>query len=100
VVEQTALFCGMTWEEPLVVYGAHRLPPGDLAHAAREYRKRLERLAAHAASARGAALPEERVPELHERDQEPPPGPERSAEAPRQPLAGKLRSGAEKRGNR
>jgi glutathione-regulated potassium-efflux system ancillary protein KefF len=44
-VEQTALFCGMHWEEPMVVYAAHRLPPGELALAARAYRERLSALA-------------------------------------------------------
>jgi glutathione-regulated potassium-efflux system ancillary protein KefF len=48
VVEQTALFCGMSWEEPLVVYGAHRLPPGELSLAARGYRERLSSLVASA----------------------------------------------------
>ena len=41
VVEQTALFCGMHWEEPLVLYGAHRMPPAELALAASAYRERL-----------------------------------------------------------
>lgn len=48
VVEQTALFCGMSWEEPLVVHGAHRLADAELAFAARSYRERLEQLAARA----------------------------------------------------
>lgn len=46
VVEQTALFCGMQWQEPLVLYGAHRVPPEDLAAAATGYRERLEELIA------------------------------------------------------
>ena len=46
VVEQTALFCGMHWEEPLVVHGAHRSPPGDLEAAAVTYRERLIELIA------------------------------------------------------
>lgn len=41
VVEQTALFCGMHWEEPLVVHGAHRVPREDLEAAAVSYRERL-----------------------------------------------------------
>jgi glutathione-regulated potassium-efflux system ancillary protein KefF len=41
VVEQTARFCGMHWEDPLVVYGAHRLPESELARAAGRYRERL-----------------------------------------------------------
>jgi glutathione-regulated potassium-efflux system ancillary protein KefF len=48
VVEQTALFCGMHWEEPMFVYAAHRLPAGELALAARGYRERLSVLASAA----------------------------------------------------
>jgi glutathione-regulated potassium-efflux system ancillary protein KefF len=70
VVEQTALFCGMSWEEPLVVYGAHRLAPEELALAARGYRDRLEQLAG-LASGGGRVLGPERVPALREQDQEP-----------------------------
>jgi glutathione-regulated potassium-efflux system ancillary protein KefF len=44
VVEQTALFCGMRWEEPLVVYGAHRVPPEVLEGAAVSYRERLQEM--------------------------------------------------------
>jgi glutathione-regulated potassium-efflux system ancillary protein KefF len=98
VVEQTALFCGMIWEEPLVVYGAHRLQPEELAVAAREYGKRLERLTAHVGSARGVPLPGERVPELRERDQEPPSeGQKRTDEHP-EPAPERARSGAGKQG--
>lgn len=46
VVEQTALFCGMHWEEPLVVHGAHRVPREDLEAAALTYRERLSDLIA------------------------------------------------------
>ena len=45
VVEQTARFCGMHWEEPLVVYGAHRLPEAELSRASSAYRERLVALA-------------------------------------------------------
>jgi glutathione-regulated potassium-efflux system ancillary protein KefF len=48
MVEQTALFCGMSWEEPLVVYGAHRMPPHELELCARDYRERLASLVARA----------------------------------------------------
>jgi glutathione-regulated potassium-efflux system ancillary protein KefF len=41
VIEQTALFCGMLWEEPLVVYGAHRISESELGLAASAYRERL-----------------------------------------------------------
>lgn len=40
-VEQTARFCGMRWDAPIVVHGAHRISKHDLdAHAA-AYRARL-----------------------------------------------------------
>lgn len=44
VVEQTARFCGMSWEEPFVVYAAHRVPLEDLQAAAAGYRERLKGL--------------------------------------------------------
>jgi len=85
VVEQTALFCGMSWEEPLVVYGAHRLPAEELALCARGYRERLAALAARASLAPTPA---------RELDAEPPlasePAPERArpeASAPPTPAA-------------
>jgi glutathione-regulated potassium-efflux system ancillary protein KefF len=43
-VEQTARFCRMHWEEPLVLRGAHRVPEATLDEAAQGYRARLERL--------------------------------------------------------
>jgi len=46
VVEQTARFCGMSWEEPLVVKGAHRLAPAELDAAGQTYRARLRELIA------------------------------------------------------
>src|SRR5262245_35362019 len=49
VVEQTALFCGMHWEEPLIVHGAHRAPREDLEAAAVTYRERLSELVARVA---------------------------------------------------
>src|SRR5262245_21808967 len=47
VVEQTALFCGMHWEPPLVLHGAHRVADPVLEAAATDYRARLLALAAH-----------------------------------------------------
>jgi glutathione-regulated potassium-efflux system ancillary protein KefF len=44
VVEQTAVFCGMRWEEPLIVQGVHDLEDGALDAAAGTYRARVERL--------------------------------------------------------
>jgi glutathione-regulated potassium-efflux system ancillary protein KefF len=43
-VEQTARFCGMDWEAPLSLHGAHRVPDTELARAASEYRARIHRL--------------------------------------------------------
>lgn len=45
VVEQTARFCGMHWEDPLVVYGAHRLAEDELSRMAGVYRDRLSAFA-------------------------------------------------------
>jgi glutathione-regulated potassium-efflux system ancillary protein KefF len=44
VVEQTAVFCGMRWEPPLVFQGVHALSDAELDAAARSYRARLESL--------------------------------------------------------
>jgi glutathione-regulated potassium-efflux system ancillary protein KefF len=44
VVEQTAVFCGMRWEEPLIVKGAHRLPQAALDEYAARYRARVDGL--------------------------------------------------------
>ncbi len=46
VVEQTARFCGMQWEEPLMVHGAHRVGEAALQAQAARYRARLQALAA------------------------------------------------------
>lgn len=44
-IEQTARFCGMTWEPPIVVEDAHRLAPEAIARHAAAYRARLVELA-------------------------------------------------------
>ena len=44
-IEQTARFCGMTWEPPIVVEDTHRLGPEALARHGAAYRARLEELA-------------------------------------------------------
>jgi glutathione-regulated potassium-efflux system ancillary protein KefF len=44
VVEQTARFCGMAWEPPLVLHGAHRVSDQALAEQAVQYRTRMEAL--------------------------------------------------------
>jgi glutathione-regulated potassium-efflux system ancillary protein KefF len=44
VVEQTAVFCGMRWEPPLIVHGVHQLSDRVLDEAAREYRARMQLL--------------------------------------------------------
>jgi glutathione-regulated potassium-efflux system ancillary protein KefF len=43
-VEQTALFCGMGWEPPIVVHGAHRVGRQGVEAVARTYRERLRAL--------------------------------------------------------
>jgi glutathione-regulated potassium-efflux system ancillary protein KefF len=44
VVEQTARFCGMRWEPPVVLHGAHQISDAELKRLAAAYRARLERL--------------------------------------------------------
>jgi len=46
VVEQTAVFCGMRWETPLIVQGVNALSDDELDAAASDYRARLEALIA------------------------------------------------------
>jgi glutathione-regulated potassium-efflux system ancillary protein KefF len=62
VVEQTALFCGMHWEEPLVVHGAHRAPREDLEAAAVTFRERLLDLVARVAEGGLVEGPEPAIP--------------------------------------
>jgi putative NADPH-quinone reductase len=50
-VEQTARFCQMTWEEPLIVQGSHRLSDAELSGLGREYRRRVEQLSREAEAA-------------------------------------------------
>jgi glutathione-regulated potassium-efflux system ancillary protein KefF len=45
VVEQTARFCNMEWEPPLVVHGAHKISERELEGHAERYRSRLIELA-------------------------------------------------------
>jgi glutathione-regulated potassium-efflux system ancillary protein KefF len=52
VIEQTALFCGMLWQEPLIIHGVHRVSERVLAEQGQLYRERLQALGA---SQRGAA---------------------------------------------
>jgi glutathione-regulated potassium-efflux system ancillary protein KefF len=40
-VEQTARFCAMRWQQPLVVHGARRIDDPSLLRAAQQYRARL-----------------------------------------------------------
>jgi len=42
-IRQTAMFCGMRWEKPFVLHGAHRLSDGELAEQGRRLRERVER---------------------------------------------------------
>ena len=43
-IEQTARFCGMKWEEPLVAYGAHYIPEMEIQEYADIYRERVRNL--------------------------------------------------------
>jgi len=45
-VEQTARFCGMRWESPLTLHGAHRVSEGGLKEHAQRYVERLMALSA------------------------------------------------------
>jgi glutathione-regulated potassium-efflux system ancillary protein KefF len=45
-IEQTARFCGLDWQPPIVLHGAHRLASEALAAAAYAYRDRVLALAA------------------------------------------------------
>lgn len=49
-IEQTARFCQMRWEEPLVVHGARRVDNHTLERAAAQYRARLLALAGRTGS--------------------------------------------------
>jgi glutathione-regulated potassium-efflux system ancillary protein KefF len=40
-IRQTALFCGMVWEPPLVLHGAHVIDEDEIAAAASAFRQRL-----------------------------------------------------------
>jgi glutathione-regulated potassium-efflux system ancillary protein KefF len=44
VVEQTMRFCGMRWQEPFVVHGAHLIPDAEMQAAATRFRARLQEL--------------------------------------------------------
>lgn len=57
VVRQTARFCGMTWVDPLIVHGAHRLTDPELYAIAGRYRERLKELLATPSSVVAEALP-------------------------------------------
>ncbi len=57
-VEQTARFCGMAWEEPLVVFDSRVIQPEDLARHAARLRERLVAFGA----AQGGGAPEGGAP--------------------------------------
>jgi len=59
VVKQTAHFCGMTWEEPLILHGAHQVPETQLFAFAGAYREKVMGLLAERAPA-PTAMPSER----------------------------------------
>ena len=41
-IEQTARFCGMHWEAPLAVHGAHQVSDAAIADAGQQFRARLD----------------------------------------------------------
>jgi glutathione-regulated potassium-efflux system ancillary protein KefF len=45
-IEQTARFCGMSWQTPITVHGAHRISDKALGEAGSRYRERLVMLQA------------------------------------------------------
>jgi glutathione-regulated potassium-efflux system ancillary protein KefF len=47
-IEQTARFCGMSWEAPLIVHGSHHASDSALRDRGREYRGRLRAFALEA----------------------------------------------------
>lgn len=47
--QQTATFCGMRWESPLVLHGAHLIEESVLSSFADAYRERLQALASEGA---------------------------------------------------
>lgn len=55
-IEQTARFCGMRWQRPLIVHGARRIDRRELVDAADRYRARL--IALHEAEGPSEAGPE------------------------------------------
>jgi glutathione-regulated potassium-efflux system ancillary protein KefF len=57
VIEQTALFCGMHWEPPLVLHGAHRVSDAQLAEHTARYRAHVAKLAAGAELAQPGEAP-------------------------------------------
>lgn len=48
-IEQTALFCGMKWAEPITVFGAPRIDDDALKAECKRYRDALQQLSARAA---------------------------------------------------
>jgi len=66
VIEQTARFCGMHWEAPLVLHGAHRVAEALLDAAVARYRERLEQLVALARAGTAPEAAEARVQGLLE----------------------------------
>jgi glutathione-regulated potassium-efflux system ancillary protein KefF len=55
-IERTAVFCGMNWQAPFILHGAHEIEEQELVARASQLRQRLESwLAAHAGTADKAA---------------------------------------------
>lgn len=43
-IEQTARFCGMHWQSPIVLHGAHDVAPEEMERLGARYRERVEEL--------------------------------------------------------
>lgn len=56
-VEETARFCGLAWEPPFVLHGAHQHDDAELARRARGLRDRLQALRESLLAAEAAAAP-------------------------------------------
>lgn len=41
-IQQTARFCGMAWQPPLILHGSHSISDEDIAAAAAQFRARLQ----------------------------------------------------------
>ena len=56
-IRQTARFCGMEWEQPLAVHGAHVITDDEIAAAATDFRQRLSNWSPDPQAARELRMP-------------------------------------------